>query len=357
MKLPSMFTLSLLIFSMADLKAQDEAIPDVVSSSTRAVVLVKKPPRYPLKALKQGVEGWVILNFVVQEDGTTDDIVVMDASIKNYFERYAMNAVKSWVYEPATLNGRPVREGNYTARSIFIIKNQDGGVTRPFLSKYKKARQAIEENNLPAARILIDELKAYKKRLIAEVFYLDLVESWYWQGMGDKQATLKHVERALVLAKDVASKPILMSLLRQAIVDNAVANNYGAALSHYETLLKEDEALVPGDGDLLHGVITQVKQILEGENNIVTQAVISKCEYCRPIVTYWRHTLNRNRLSIHQVEGEVNEVEVICGVHSVSLVYEPEIAWSINQDWGTCEVRVSGTDGTTFLLVEHPKET
>jgi len=347
--------IGLFAFSPVDLKAQDTDIFEVASSSTSAVALKKDPPEYPHRALREGIEGWVTLHYVVKEDGTTDKIVVMDASIEDYFEKYAIDAVSGWIYEPATLDGKPVMEGNKTARTTFIISNQDRGVTRKFLFKYKGARKAIEEDDLPTAKALIDELDVYKKRLITEVFYLDVIKSWYWQGMKNNQAASKHVERALVLAKDVAPENIFLMLLRQAVVYNAMAKDYGAALSHYETLLEMDKDLAPDDP--LRGVVVQVKQILEGENEIVYQGEISECDHCRPTFTSWRHALNRNRFSIGQVEGRLSKVEVVCGIHSVSLDYQPEIAWSVNQDRGMCEVQVFGEDGTTFLLIEFPGDT
>jgi TonB family protein len=350
-----MLTIGVFVFSVVDLRAQDEDIIKVVASGTSAVVLKKYPPNYPPKALREGIEGWVVLNFVVREDGTTDKIVVKDASIDNYFERYAINAVSRWIYEPATLNGKPIADGNRSARTTFIIRNQGKGVTRKFLSKYKEAQKAIEEGDLPTARTLINELDAYNKRLIAEVFYLDLVESYYWQSMKNNHAALKHVERALVLAKDVASEGAYVRLLRHAVFGNAIAKDYSAALSHYQTFLEEEGE--PAPDDPLRGVVAQIRKILEGEKEIVYQGTISTCEYCRPTVTNWRHPLNRNRFSIGQVTGQVSDIEVVCGIHSVLFEYEQDVAWSINQDWGACNVQVSGADGTTFLLIEHPRDT
>ncbi len=80
------FVISTFAFSSVDLRADDNNIAEVTASGTFAVIVRKEPPKYPPKALREGVEGWVVLNYVIKEDGTTDDIVVMDASIENYFE-------------------------------------------------------------------------------------------------------------------------------------------------------------------------------------------------------------------------------------------------------------------------------
>jgi len=64
--------------------------------------------------------------------------------------------------------------------------------------------------------------------------------------------------------------------------------------------------------------------------------------------------LNRGKFSVDEVVGKVSEVEVICERQSVTLAYDPETVWSVKRDWGGCDLRVHGDDGTTFRLVEHP---
>jgi protein TonB len=65
-------------------------------------------PVYPAAALRDGVEGWVELNFTITETGTVRDIEVVDATPRGVFESAATEALASWRYKPRIANGVPV---------------------------------------------------------------------------------------------------------------------------------------------------------------------------------------------------------------------------------------------------------
>jgi periplasmic protein TonB len=65
-------------------------------------------PVYPPAALRDGVEGWVELNFTITETGAVRDIEVVDSTPRGVFESAAMEALASWRYKPRIANGVPV---------------------------------------------------------------------------------------------------------------------------------------------------------------------------------------------------------------------------------------------------------
>jgi TonB family protein len=64
-------------------------------------------PRYPEQAKAQGIEGVVVLNAVVQKDGTVGNVTLMSGA-HPLLAAEAENAVRQWRYEPALLDGQPV---------------------------------------------------------------------------------------------------------------------------------------------------------------------------------------------------------------------------------------------------------
>jgi protein TonB len=70
--------------------------------------IVKVQPVYPRRALSRGVEGYVIVEFMVTRLGTTQDIKVVEAKPEGYFERAAINAAQKFKYKPKVINGEPV---------------------------------------------------------------------------------------------------------------------------------------------------------------------------------------------------------------------------------------------------------
>jgi TonB family protein len=326
-----------------------------VSVATKAEFISTEPPVYPRRALKEGIEGWVVLKMVVMPDGTTDQIEVVSSSIDGEFDRAAIESAKTRVYKPATSNGEPVMQANHQARYVFMISNREGGVTKKFKHAYGKAQEAINENDLEKAQKLIDKMDDAKKMVLAEVCYLDMLKSAYFSKSGDEEAKLRHVERALVIADEVAIKSIYFHLLRQAIMDNARASNFYRSIEHYDSLVEEDESLAADDP--VHKFVAKVKAVIDGEKNIPRTGKISReCYLCEEGLGFADLTLNRNQFTIDQVEGRVDKLDIICEASVVSLKYETDMLWGVNRKGGACSLKVIGDVGTTFRLIEMPNK-
>ncbi len=63
---------------------------------------------YPPKAQRESVEGWVKLQFDINERGYVADVKVLDAYPSRTFEQAAINGVKDWQFKPKTINGLAV---------------------------------------------------------------------------------------------------------------------------------------------------------------------------------------------------------------------------------------------------------
>jgi periplasmic protein TonB len=69
--------------------------------------IVRQPsPRYPEQAMRQGIEGSVTLDFLIEADGSVGDVRVVEASPSGVFEREAIQAIRRARFEPP---GQPVR--------------------------------------------------------------------------------------------------------------------------------------------------------------------------------------------------------------------------------------------------------
>lgn len=82
-----------------------EGMKMVMASDLTA--LAKIPPQYPPWALARGLEGWVELTFIVTEQGTVMDPVVVDSNPKGAFEDPALAAVARWRFRPVMTDGVP----------------------------------------------------------------------------------------------------------------------------------------------------------------------------------------------------------------------------------------------------------
>ncbi len=64
-------------------------------------------PEYPESAKEAGTTGLVVVRTVIGEDGSIRDAWVTE-SLDEALDKAALDAVRQWTFEPATLDGKPV---------------------------------------------------------------------------------------------------------------------------------------------------------------------------------------------------------------------------------------------------------
>ena len=76
---------------------------------------------YPHDAKTQGIEGYVVLEFVVTRTGSTADAVVVESSPPDVFDNAALNAVQRFKYKPRVVDGKPVEVAGVRNRVSFEL--------------------------------------------------------------------------------------------------------------------------------------------------------------------------------------------------------------------------------------------
>ncbi len=85
--------------------------------------LVRVQPQYPRRAQERGIEGYVIVELTVNEDGTVppESIIIIEAEPKGYFERAATKAAEKFKYKPKVVNGQPQKVTGVKYRFSFDL--------------------------------------------------------------------------------------------------------------------------------------------------------------------------------------------------------------------------------------------
>jgi protein TonB len=84
---------------------------------------VRIQPDYPIQARQKGIEGWVDVQFTVGADGSVRDPFVVAAQPERIFDRAALQAVRSWKYNPKIEDGRPVERPGLQVRIRFRLED------------------------------------------------------------------------------------------------------------------------------------------------------------------------------------------------------------------------------------------
>lgn len=89
-----------------------------------ATPIVRFEPKMPLKAKREGIEGWVRLRFSIEPDGSTSDIEVVAAEPKRVFDREATKALKRWKYKSKIVDGKAVKQTGLEVQLDFSFNDK-----------------------------------------------------------------------------------------------------------------------------------------------------------------------------------------------------------------------------------------
>ena len=91
-------------------------LSDEKNDVVMTIQTVDLPPRpvqrsaasYPKRARRNGIEGEVTLSMLIDLRGTVLDVVVIDSEPPRVFDQSAIEAVKTWRFQPGEYEGKPV---------------------------------------------------------------------------------------------------------------------------------------------------------------------------------------------------------------------------------------------------------
>ena len=91
-----------------------------------ATPIVRIEPKYPVQAARDGINGYVVMRFSIMEDGSVDEVEVIEAEPKRIFDKEAIRALKRWKYSPKIENGKAMKQPGIKVRLDFNLDNAGG---------------------------------------------------------------------------------------------------------------------------------------------------------------------------------------------------------------------------------------
>ena len=91
------------------------------------VPIFQVPPQSPRRAAERGIEGCVVLKYVVTEVGSVRDPEVIQSIPKGIFDRAAIRAALRYKYKPLIRDGNAVEVEGVTQRITFVLEGENKG--------------------------------------------------------------------------------------------------------------------------------------------------------------------------------------------------------------------------------------
>ncbi len=85
--------------------------------------IVKVQPVYPRRAQSRGIEGYVIVEFVVTKSGTTKDIRIVESVPPGIFDRASLAAAAKFKYKPRVVDGQPIEVPGVQNKITFELED------------------------------------------------------------------------------------------------------------------------------------------------------------------------------------------------------------------------------------------
>ncbi|OOF10108.1 MULTISPECIES: energy transducer TonB [Salinivibrio] len=91
-------------------------------NNQQAMPLFRVEPNYPPRAMRRGLEGYVVVRFTISPSGRPQDLSVVEANPPRVFEREALRALRKWKYEPKVVNGEAVAQPGQQIKLEFNLR-------------------------------------------------------------------------------------------------------------------------------------------------------------------------------------------------------------------------------------------
>jgi TonB family protein len=342
-----LFIAILLAASSAVAAIENKTDEPHITNTVYAKPLKKVKLKYPKKAFQADVamEGWVDLRYVINEDGTTSDIIV-EKSTNQIFEKPARKVIKQLLFSPAQQNGHSVKQFEKTR---FEFKQEYNSIaSKEFAQRYASAYQFLKQNNLEEFKRVLDEIEINGLNNFYEQTYFQILTYELAVKQNDKQTELSTLEN-LLLQKDSLSEKRFILYAEKGFELAIHASRYDKALNMYE-IVQDAYPESPFIASY-KPFYKQITDYLASDEPNEIDAMIGERDF-------WRYELSRNGFIIDKVEGQLTNLELRCDFKHSELLVETGNLWTIPESWGECSVYIYGDKDTRFTFRDvHNKKT
>ena len=347
MTLRNLFAFWLFFHPIFSLQAAEEETNIVnIEGFEHAEPILKENPKYPREKQLKGEIGWTIVNYMVDPSGNTYDITVRSSSGERSFDRAAIKAAEKYKYKPASVDGVPVDSSAATKITFDLMEEKEEGVTKKFGRYLEGFLKSYSEDDQKGSESRLKKMRTGLAHSHYQLEALAFAEAQYQHKWGSKEQALTEYKRTKwhKFLPDSWRRVVDLNIYR-------IQFNLRKFLDARVTYRTRDEAVDAKDRQSLLRFEQEINRLetsgkpfrVPGEINSFNQ---------------WSHSPLRPIFSFTNIEGRLGEVRLHCDAKYVGFGFiEPKKHYRIDPSHGSCSIKISGTEGTTFDLVERLPKT
>ncbi len=324
----------------------------VVRGFVPAKATSKSAPVFPDADVSNDSEGWVRIGFTIDAEGSTRNVTVLDRVGSERMISAAISAVKNWDYKPATLNGQPADQFGNTAEILYELQTgQAKPVHENVIKLYERGRDLVNKGQVAEGIAVLESAKEERLNMY-ELATISFALAYAYNQSNEPQKALPHIRHAMIEDGKYLEKRIFNPAKRLRIrLESRVGNLRYVACA---PALADTDDFDPNGADRkdLMRIIASTTTLLKSTSPLVKAAKIDQPDdEDKPGM--WEHDLIRRKFSFAAITGELTKFRASCVVHLVEDEVKLAQQWSTPEFSGPCTLRVWGTPGTTFKLVEE----
>ena len=109
--------------SLSDILGSERIMINMTPPVKDLVPIFMVQPIYPFVAVVKEIEGYVLIQFSVSENGSVSDVVILDSEPRYTFDDAALSAIRKFRFTPREVGGDPITAEQIQMRFAFTMES------------------------------------------------------------------------------------------------------------------------------------------------------------------------------------------------------------------------------------------
>ena len=299
-------------------------------------------------------DAWLVYTYDIDEDGRVTNAVIRKSNEVPELEEALLDKVRAMRFTPAMQDGKPVVSSANPVSYMWILdKQREMGAD--FAELYRQAWAQFSAQDYAAAAPIAEQLGAYPGRnALEEVKARTLLASLAHRS-DDGRAELRHLQR-IVDFQSLAQRNNFkhsyvpadqyVKMLDRIMTLQLQANSLADAGRTLDTM----QSLARGEA-IVQDAARHYLRAREALAATVDVAIEGELEALYPgSQGSWKVGLFKPVFYLSDIEGRVGSAFLTCAAGQRLLQWPSTRHWRVPNNWGDCELEVSGKAGTRLIL-------